>query len=1536
MTKFKKGPKWDGDFERWSKLLTSWLRLSDKDVTNGEIVAAIIVGLSESPRLKNGDNVVDIILELEDTELYPEQDTPKLEGEKQTDLKNGVVQMKDELRKSDGLANIYRTLQAKYGEREETKLFSWYEEFESLKKTKEESMNDFVIRFERLYKKLERNDVKLPDLIQAFRLLKSADLGRSEMMVKMGVGPEKMTYQKMKSCLLAYADGVVQTNEHQKIMPKIKLIKEEPQEVLYQEEQSDSEYNDEDKGDFEFHDYEEDSEHNNMDELYFQRRTPYNNTRQYNQGQRFKRPSNNSQNRGQYNRRTESGKTSTCRICQSVMHWAKDCQHNHERKNRDYKKPEAVLKLDCMFIDHEELSYMTSEAKNIALLDCGAAKTVVGKQWYNDFENSLSPDEKSKIREEKNTNLFKFGDGETIHSSLVKVIPLNICGQQMQIKANVVENNVPLLISNHSLKAAKAKINFVHDTIEIEGQEQKLISTSSGHYGVPVGKHCEESDCKVFLETATTKDPKKIALHLHRYFAHASAQKIKDFVQKSNHELKAEIAKEIDLISCDICKKNKRGVPIPNTCLPMAEEFNETVALDLKFMDEVIILHCIDLLSRFSTAIVVKNKTKEVIVEAFMRTWISIFGIPQKTLCDNGKEFCNKDFLDMCQNLNIDMKTTAAFSPYSNGVVERHNGILADMTQKIKEDTRCSTEIALCWALQAKNSMSNVYGFSPMQLVFGYNPKIPGLDEGNINLGQIGGVTSSKIVADNINAMYEARRAFLSAQASDRMTRALKGRVFKAYETNYFPGDKVYYRTKGTTWFGPGIVIGQYKKLVLVKHGGSFVRVHPSKLVLQTTADKSINSDTPIVITKDNEENNDYNHSTPTNQRVESSDDSSEDEDIETLTTLQRTEPVQDKVTAGDNHPETETSAIELDKQLDGSRNATENWVSVNKDEKKDRYLLNTGDSIRYKKTEEEPWTDAVVLGPAGTARGVNKNRYNVQSSTGNDFSIHADRMDKLEKQILFNMEWSMEENEENIIFSQFPDQEMLESIKKAKENEIKNFQEFEVYDEVAIEDIDHEAQVVSSRWVIQKKPDGKVKARIVARGFEEGENLASDAPTVDKTSQRLFTAISCMKGWNVHSLDIKSAFLQSHKMKRKVYLKPPADIKKKDIVWKVKKPVYGLKDSALNWFKTVEHDLLELNCTQSVLDPAFFSFYSHDKILIGMLVSHVDDFLYSGTKKFHETVIQTVKEKYSISSQNDGSFEYVGIYIDQNEDRIRIDQNSFVDKIKPINLTADALKDNNRNLNEDEKKMYQQLLGKINWICHQSRPDLSFEAYCASLHSQAPTVQNLKKLNKVVGRLKDGLKHIQYPKLDEESLHIRCFSDASFANLPDKVSSGEGFVVFLTDQYGQASLLNWKSKKATRVVHSTLAAECLSLVDCHGDASYIRNIMEEIMFQNAKSKKIPITIYTDSIQLRKALYSNHLVTEKLLRITIAEMKQIVQDKTEKVCVRWVKSANMLSDSLTKNGASTQKLCQVLEESYMDIEELEKDENEKIGLPQNV
>ena len=149
--------------------------------------------------------------------------------------------------------------------------------------------------------------------------------------------------------------------------------------------------------------------------------------------------------------------------------------------------------------------------------------------------------------------------------------------------------------------------------------------------------------------------------------------------------------------------------------------------------------------------------------------------------------------------------------------------------------------------------MSNVHGFSPQQLVLGYNTYCPGLDDEHISLSQIENVTPSKIIADNLNAMYEARSAFLRAHNSERLKRALKGRVYKVYETKYFIGDSVYYKTGDKHWKGPGTVIGQHKKLVLVKTGGSFVRVYPNRLILKTDADKMLNEGHQISIEQDSE-----------------------------------------------------------------------------------------------------------------------------------------------------------------------------------------------------------------------------------------------------------------------------------------------------------------------------------------------------------------------------------------------------------------------------------------------------------------------------------------------------------------------------------------------------------------------------------------------------------------------------------------------------------------------------------------------------------
>ena len=59
---------------------------------------------------------------------------------------------------------------------------------------------------------------------------------------------------------------------------------------------------------------------------------------------------------------------------------------------------------------------------------------------------------------------------------------------------------------------------------------------------------------------------------------------------------------------------------------------------------------------------------------------------------------------------------------------ERNHYIVDVCVEKMTEDDpSMKLEVALAWAVNAKNSMQNHNGFSPIQLVSGTNPNLPSL-----------------------------------------------------------------------------------------------------------------------------------------------------------------------------------------------------------------------------------------------------------------------------------------------------------------------------------------------------------------------------------------------------------------------------------------------------------------------------------------------------------------------------------------------------------------------------------------------------------------------------------------------------------------------------------------------------------------------------------------------------------------------------------------------------------------------------------------
>ena len=95
-----------------------------------------------------------------------------------------------------------------------------------------------------------------------------------------------------------------------------------------------------------------------------------------------------------------------------------------------------------------------------------------------------------------------------------------------------------------------------------------------------------------------------------------------------------------------------------------------------------------------------------------------------------------------------------------------------------------------------------------------------------------------------------------------------------------------------------------------------------------------------------------------------------------------------------------------------------------------------------------------------------------------------------------------------------------------------------------------------------KEKHDGqkqKTKARLVPRGFQETLKPQSDSPTVSKESFKMVMAVAANSNFKLASVDIRAAFLQSRTLDRDVFMLPPPNIRKPGIVWRLKKPLYGL-----------------------------------------------------------------------------------------------------------------------------------------------------------------------------------------------------------------------------------------------------------------------------------------------------------------------------------------------------------------------------------------
>ena len=1360
----------------------------------------------------------------------------------------------EQISSKEGVQHITNKLDAVFKKDQNTRAYIAFKEFYDYKRTSGMTIADFIVRFEYLYHKLQQFDMKLPEGVKAFFLLNAANVSEdNEKLARATVG--ELNYDNMKQKIQKIF-GDPNSNDTDV------SCKVEP--VMYSTKRGGMWRGRANRGNF-----------------------YYNNRGRGDRGGYGGYSERGAvgglrQQRYEYNPTGSDNKPLKCYNCESVKHMSRDCPHKYDSNNR---KDKDNVKLTLFGSgENENMLKTVHESFGMAILDSGCTKTVTGRVWLEAYIESLNTADKKTVIYEKDSSKFRFGDGKEVISKVNVQIPAYVANQRVTIKTSLVDNEIPLLLSRSAMKKAEMTVDFENDMATIYGTEVKLITSSSGHYCLPITKYLlkEETESEIVLHATSVKgndykEKKAKAKKLHRQLAHASKEKLIRLVKETKDFNDDEFIRGIreTCDECDICEPFKKEPLKPAVGFRLASDFNQVVCMDLKqveFVHNTWILHLIDATTRYSAACLIKTKMQEEIVKHIFRIWITYFGAPRKMLSDNGGEFDNETFREMNEKLNVQTCNTAAESPWSNGMVERHNAILYESMMKTMKDAQCDPEIALAWAVSAKNSLQNSGGYSPNQLVFGRNINLPNVLQDEPPAHNID--TNSELIRINLEAMHKARENFIKAESSERIRRALRAKVRTYADEKFEQGQLVYYKRKNTKgWKGPGVVIGIDAKMVMIKHGGSMYKVHPCQVIKKKSYDD----------TDRNQNEEDKEHEKP--KKVETKDQVDKNE--------------KDVVTEEESELNFKENNIEMEdiEQEDAITDQRDEQNIVNDDrEERDENKPKRNSFVKFKLNGE--WQKGKILSYQPKQSGKYRNWINLKASE--DTEPKCVNWDDVET-------WTHIDNEEEIFLTttQIKSQEVVD----AKAREMKNMIDNDVFEEVEKE---QQTPVITARWVITEKTKGDTtytKARLVARGFEEdSQQFKKDSPTCTRESLRLLFTTAAIKTWELHSLDVTAAFLQGNEIQRDVFLQPPRDVCEKGKLWRLKRCIYGLTDAPRAWYEKVKTTLCSLGAKVSLYDNSFFLFHKQDGTLMGLVAVHVDDFVYCGSEELHSRVIETIKKKFSIKQIEKNSFKYVGLQVSQTEHEIRLNQDSYIKSIEEIQRDNQGDRKNKEELNQEERKKLKALGGQMLWVASQTRPDLSYETCVVTNVTQSSTVKTIHDANKAIIKMKAQTVDIRFPSLSEVSdIKIKAYTDATYASLDDGSSQG-GHIVFLEGANKKAIPITWQSKKLNRVTKSPLASEALSLAE-GADAGFLVAKMFQEIFKTQEA--IKIECITDNESLCQTLKTTTTIADKRMRVDIARLRQMVD--REEIQVSWVEGSRQLADCLTKRGASSKKLLEVLQ-----------------------
>lgn len=271
---------------------------------------------------------------------------------------------------------------------------------------------------------------------------------------------------------------------------------------------------------------------------------------------------------------------------------------------------------------------------------------------------------------------------------------------------------------------------------------------------------------------------------------------------------------------------------------------------------------------------------------------------------------------------------------------------------------------------------------------------------------------------------------------------------------------------------------------------------------------------------------------------------------------------------------------------------------------------------------------------------------------------------------------------------------------------------------------------ILKNKWVFKIKLNGngtvdRYRARLVVKGCQQRAGFDYNetfSPVVRFDSIRIILKLSTIEGMFTRQFDVKTAFLHGT-LDENVYMVPPEGVKTRpNEICKLKKSLYGLKQSPRCWNQKFINCIKEMGLKPTDSDPCVFR-TSGDLSTCVILAIYVDDgIIIPRQKKKVEELLQKLKENFEVKISDLNMF--LGIRINNNEDNSKtIHQAMHTEKIlskfnmehcNPISIPADNYQDISMFNSEDgtpcsENIPYREAVGSLLFLSMTTRLDITF-----------------------------------------------------------------------------------------------------------------------------------------------------------------------------------------------------------------------------------